>query len=310
MKGNIHFFNTIVLLLVVMILCLFPSQSSAAQTEGLEKYPKIFRFGVLGVLPRVNHKDAQVVVEMNFVRRNRDRFPGIKAHLEIVSDIDSAAEMFRNQALHGISLSGVDFLRLKDRVELDPLFISSRQEKPLEAYVLLVPKRIASLKELAAVSERRLIVEKFGVHNVGQVWLDTVLREQGYSAGDSFFTSIKKVDKPARMVLPVFFGQAEAGLVPESAFQTMAELNPQIGQRLRVLMRSPEFVRSIHCTSPSLNDELVAAIKENAINMADNVDGRQLMMIFQFRSQHLFKPDYLRETERIYAKYKKLTDER
>lgn len=284
---------------------ILPMTAVADEGAVATDYPKVFRFGLLNVLPSLNHKDAQVVIEMNFLRQNREQFPGIEAKLEILSDVASAVKMFQQERLHGISLTGLDFLSLREKVPLDPLFIASRQDTPLEAYVLLALESVKSIDYLSNLRRRRLIMENFGESHIGQVWLDTVLWEQGHSESKTFFTSIRKVDKPTRMVLPVFFGQAEACLVPESVYATMAELNPQIGRRLKVLMRSPDFVRSIHCTVPSLSPVLVDAIKRNAINMAGSVDGRQFMMIFQLKRHFLYEADYMKETERIYRKYKK-----
>lgn len=298
------FFTTQIPVIFFLILMILVSGVHAQDGNGSQDYPKLFRFGVLNVLAGVNQKDAQVVIEMNFVRRNQKQFPGIKAKLEILPDVDAAARMFRQKRLHGISLTGIDYLALREQVPLNPLFISSRLKKPLEAYVLLAPKKIKSLSDVARLPRRRLVLENLGMRNVGQIWLDNVLWENGYEESKVFFSSIRKADKPSRMVLPVFFGQAEVCLVPESAFDAMVELNPQIGAQLNVLMKSPEFVRSIHCTSPNLNARLVETIKRNAVTMAHTVDGQQLMLIFQFQRQFLFEPGYVEGTERIYRKYK------
>lgn len=287
----------------LFLILMIPMATFANEQTVAANYPKLFRFGVLNVLPSVNHKDAQVVIEMNFVRQNRKQFPGIEAKLEVLSDVDSAAKMFQQKRLHGISLTAVDYLALKEKASIDPLFISSRRSEPLDAYVLLVKKGVASFDALLKLPRRRLMIENFGEKNIDQVWLDTVLWDHGKKESKVFFTEIRKADKPTRMVLPVFFGQAEACLVPESLYETMVELNPQIGRRLKVFMRSPEFVRSIHCTTSSLNAELVNAIKKNAIRMGDSVDGQQLMMIFQFKRHFPYEPRYMMETERIYRRY-------
>lgn len=301
-KKSYSIWVTVIIFSSVFILI----SSTHAGEIGISKdYPSVFRFGVLNLLAKVNHKDAQVAIEMNFVKQNQKQFPGIKAKLEILTDVDNAALMFQQKRLHGISLTGIDYLALREIVPIVPLFISSRQDKPLEAYVLLALKSVENIDQLIRQPERRLVMENLGEKHVGQVWLDNILWEKGYGESKSIFTAIRKADKPARMVLPVFFGQADVCLVPESAFSAMAELNPQIGERLKVLMRSPDFVRSVHCTSPTLNVDLVEAMKRNAVSMGQSVDGQQLMMIFQFKRQFLYDPAYLQGTERIFRKYKK-----
>lgn len=297
-------FSILLPVIFCMTLVFTALGAQASEGSGSDDFPKLFRFGVLNLLSGVNQKDAQVAIEMNFVRRNQDQFPGVKAKLEILPNVDAAAQLFRQKRLHGISLTGIDYLALRELVSINPLFISSRLKNPLEAYVLLASKDIDSLNDIARLPRRRLVLENLGERNVGQIWLDNVLWEKGYEESKVFFSTIRKADKPSRMVLPVFFGQAEVCLVPKSAYYAMVELNPQIGTHLKVLMRSPEFVRSIHCTIPSLNSRLVEAIKQNAVKMAHTVDGQQLMMIFQFQRHFLFDPEYIKGTELIYRKYK------
>jgi ABC-type phosphate/phosphonate transport system substrate-binding protein len=268
-------------------------------------YPKVFHFGVLGLLSGVNQKDAQAAIELNLMRDNRNEFPDLKVHVEIIPDVSSAVRLFGRRRLHGIVLTSSDYLALKEQTSMvTPLFISSPQEKLLEAYVLLVSNSVASIDHLSTLGRRRLVMESSGETNIGQLWLDTVLWEHGKRESKSFFSSIRKEIKAARIVLPVFFGQSEACLVPESVFRTMTDLNPQIGQKLKVLKRSPGFVHSVMCSAENLDPELVAAIKRNAANMPHSVEGQQLMMIFQYQNHCLFDPDYLKATERIYQIHK------
>lgn len=267
-------------------------------------YPRLLRYGMLNLLDNVNQKDAQVVIEMKFVNRHRKQFPGIGAKLEILPDVATAASLFKQKRMHGISLTGIDYLALKELAPIVPLFISSRQDKPLEAYVLLVSKSVTSINQLAKLPKRRLVMENLGEAYIGQVWLDTVLWEHKHAESKSFFTNIRQANTLARIVLPVFFEQAEACLVPESAYETMAELNPQISQRLRVLIKSPDFVRAVHCAIDNLNPELVEAMKSNAINLPNTVDGQQLMTIFQIKRIFLFNQDYMKETERVFHLYR------
>lgn len=290
------------LILIFILISLFASSTKVLgiEDEVSHDYPLLFRFGVLNVLPSVNLKDAQVAIEMNFARQKKEAFPGSRVEMEILEDVSGAIAMFERKQLHSILLTSLDYLALREKVDIEPLFISSRTDEPLEAYVILTSKEIASIDQLARQPNRRIIVEDFGANSIGRAWLDTVLWEHDGRGSDSFFTSIRKADKPTQLLLPVFFGQAEACLVPESIFQTMRELNPQIGKRLKILMRSPGFVRTILCTSAGLNSELVEAIRSNAMNMADSTDGQQLMMIFQVQHQFPFKPDYLKASRRIY----------
>jgi ABC-type phosphate/phosphonate transport system substrate-binding protein len=290
--------------LCFLYLIAFPAVSTSGERPPT-LYPDVFRFGVLGLLSGVSQEDAQVAIELNLMRDNRDEFPNLEVHVEIVPDVSSAARLFEQRRLHGIVLTSSDYLALKEQTsKVNPLFISSRQEELLEAYVLLVSNHVTSIDQLSTLGRGRLVMDSCGETNIGQLWLDTVLWEYDKRDSKSFFSDIRKETSAARIVLPVFFGQAEACLVPESVFRTMADLNPQIGQKLKVLKRSPGFAHSVICTIENLDPRLVAAIKRNATNMPHSAGGRQLMMIFQYRRHGLFDPDYLESTERIYQIHK------
>jgi ABC-type phosphate/phosphonate transport system substrate-binding protein len=268
-------------------------------------YPHLFRYAVLHQLSGVNPKDAQVAVEMDLLRYYKTQLPDMSIDFEFMKDRNKALRLLQERKLHGISLSGIDFLFMKDKAPIRPVFVTSKNNQPTESYVLVTSVE-TTLESLSKSPQRRLMTESIGDQSIGLIWLDTVLWDHGYAARTEFFTTIRHADKPARIVLPVFFRQAEACLVPESAYDTMAELNPQIGKRLKVLLRSPGFVRTVNCLLDNLHPDFVAIMRENALHMNDTVEGRQLAMIFQIKGSFLYSPKYLKETQRVYQQYQQM----
>ena len=120
--------------------------------------------------------------------------------------------------------------------------------------------------------------------NIGRMWLDTLLRERQLPVGDTYFTEETYAAKPARIILPIFFRKADACLVLESAYQAMVELNPQIGQQLTVLAKSPGFIRTIHCATELLSEQLIDRFVKESVNMENTVNGKQLMTHLNVRS--------------------------
>ncbi len=109
--------------------------------------------------------------------------------------------------------------------------------------VFLITVAIRPCQSLGDLKNGNLFIhdEKPG-NGVPQMWLDTFLVKQGLTRSKYFFTNIKEVDKVSQAVLPVFFKQADACLVSRSGFETMVELNPQIGEQLAIQATSPGFI--------------------------------------------------------------------
>jgi hypothetical protein len=256
------------------------------------------------LLNNVNAKDAVGAVKFHWSGHLKRAFPGFKPHFEILADLDAVAQRIRNNRLHGLIMDITQYLSIREQVNLKPVFFSSSSNRPLETYVLLV-HRNTNWQRLSTQSSRRLMTEKMDQPNIGRMWLETVLNERQLPTGDTYFTQITPASKPARLILPVFFRQADTCLVLESAYQTMAELNPQISHQLTVLARSPGFITSISCATELLPEKLIDHFIEKSIN-SNSLDSRQLKLIFHIKKAFAFKPEYLFHTENVFRKYKRI----
>ncbi len=296
----------IILLMGLMLWC--ADSSRAGDSEAMTYlYPKVLQYGALNTLDGVNPRDAQVAVEMNFDRLSDITNPDFRVKLEFLPDAPTAARRIEQQKLHALSVTGIDFIDLETLVAVSPLAISSKfSDTPLEPYVLLSRKGV-SLDDIAAMRQRRLVVESNNANDLGRIWLETALHDNGLPGSKTFFTAFEVAAKSTRLVLPVFFGQAEACLVPMSAYDTMVELNPQVGLKLQILLQSPGFIRSLICIADYLDPELVLEMKKALLTMHLSEEGRQLMMIFQLRRNFMFRSEYLAATEKVVEKYKRIS---
>ncbi|MCL4813904.1 MAG: PhnD/SsuA/transferrin family substrate-binding protein [Vicinamibacteraceae bacterium] len=88
------------------------------------------------------------------------------------------------------------------------------------------------------------------------------------------------VSKPARAVLPVFFGQQDACLTTQYGFELMVELNPQLGTGLTVVASSPPMVHSVvvfdRRFSPANRDKVVTSL----LALHESPRGQQVLSLF------------------------------
>jgi phosphonate transport system substrate-binding protein len=274
-----------------------------------DSLPGIARFGILNTLHGVNMNDARAALELNINRQSTTGILNVAPELEIIQDAATAADLIRQKHLHGLNLTGIDYILLREMAAAEPLYVASAlAASPVESYIVLTQKEIDWTK-LSILAQRRLMVERYDQWDIGRIWLETELNQMQLSKSGTFFTAIQAADKPTRLVLPVFFGQAEACLVTESTYQTMVELNPQLGRKLRVLSRSPGVIKSLVCVADNLDPRLVAAMNKKLQDMHMSEDGRQLLMILRLKRFFPFRTEDLEATERILNRYRTLNAE-
>lgn len=304
---SVRNYRLLIFVLCAAMLLQWPAGAGAANPAGNSPGKLLtLRFAMVHVLGDVNPEDAEIAIKVNWSRHLNNLVQGVTSEFEILSDVQSAADMIAKGRLHGLSMEIAQYLELGKTVKLNPVFISSRLSTPLESYLLLVRKG-TSWETLDAQKERRLIIERAPELTIGQMWLETQLHRRNLPPILTYFSQITVSDKPTRIVLPVFFGQADACLVPEAAYQTMSELNPQLQRQLTVLARSPGFIKGIHCTTESMPPHFVDRFIEKGVSMEDSVDGRQLLLIFQMKKNFVFHPEYLANSERIFQAYQSIS---
>lgn len=291
----------------LIVATAYGAESTAPGSSSL--FPSVARFGILNTLHGVNIDDARVALEMNINRQITAGIAHIEPKLEIVPDVVTAANRIEQRHLHGIYISGIDYILLREMVATNPLYVASAlTASPVESYIVLTAME-TDWKKLSGMTRRRLMVEHYAQWDIGRIWLEAELNQMQLPKSETFFTAIQAADKPTRLVLPVFFGQAEACLVTESAYQTMVELNPQLGQKLRILMRSPGVIKSLFCVADYLDPDFVAKTKKRLHAMHLTDDGQQLMMIFRLKRFFPFRPEDLEATERILHRYRTISPE-
>ena len=146
---------------------------------------------------------------------------------------------------------------------------------------------------LPALAGKRLLISVSMTNELPYLWLDSVFLAAGLAPALELLGSMDEVNTPARAVLPVFFGQAEACVTLESAYQTLTELNPQIGRQLVVLESTPPVLISVICINPRADEFVTDTIREELPRLAESREGRQLLTLFGIEGHRPFREEYL-----------------
>ncbi|MCP4119231.1 MAG: phosphate/phosphite/phosphonate ABC transporter substrate-binding protein [Desulfobacteraceae bacterium] len=260
---------------------------------------------IASTISGVDKRDAKVALDIMVGKIVERKFPEVQSSSVIYPDMEAAEHAVENNDIDIMTMLSINYLEIRDRNILIPKYIGSIGREPEEKYVLLVKKE-HNIKALSELRNKKIITQKGGNGVLSLMWLDTLLMEQSLPESRFFFNSVKKNSKVSMAVLPVFFGQADACIVPRNAYETMVELNPQIGKKLNVLSESPGFLVTISCFRSGMAENSRKIIEEQFDTLDENPEYHQILILFHLKSVNRYKPEYLLNVEKLYNKYHRL----
>lgn len=225
----------------------------------------------------------------------------------ITNDMDELREALADGRIDAAILGADAYFRIPgDLLARDYIYVNSRPGGIFETYVLLVHRDsgIETLGDLAGADFR------FWDHSrttLAGRWIETRLAERGQVPAARFFGTTTLEPKVMKTVLPVFFRQAEACLITESAYRDMAELNPQLGQQLRVLEASPQIVSSFLCFRAGYSRELRERVETAIEELPLTASGRQILTVFQCDRIEKHPASALASSRELLAAYEALS---
>lgn len=171
-----------------------------------------------------------------------------RVEANLYDNVDKLVADFNESKLNFMIMNSIDYFRRAKILKVKPEASPYRNGKPTMKYVVLAGT-IRHLAEIGILKNKKLSIAKN--NHLGQIYLDTLLMRSKLSSSDRFFAGIDEKSKESQAILDVFFGKSGACVVSETAFQTMKELNPQVGSKLHVLAESPEFIYTVGIFHPS-----------------------------------------------------------
>ncbi len=187
----------------------------------------------------------------------------------------------RNRALDGFVLTAPEYVEVAGLLD-QKLMADEKLMRQGEQYLLLVHAS-SGIQNLADLAGHELHLYKNPRMCLAPMWLATLFGPQYSARPQPFFSRVTKESKLAQAVLPVYFRKADACVVTRQGFETMCELNPQLGRTLRVLATSPKLM-PYFC---AFRKDCPLAIKERMryalSHLHETTAGQQVLMLFEVR---------------------------
>ena len=274
---------------------------------GEESQPMSMRVGYSGRMSvEAGREDVQVAIGLwarqVTAKMGRDVVPQIS----FFDDRESLRAAIENEELDMLVLPVLDYLDLREMVDIEPCLVSQNGGKWGYEFVLIA-QRARGIEQLQRLDGGKLVVHtRSSPNSLELMWLETLLGREGLGRADELFGDVREAAKTAPAVLAVLFGQADAALVMHQAFATMAELNPQLKTDLEIIATSPGFIPTVTCFLDRTDPAKKQVIYEGALQLHTHPKGQQILTLFANDRVIPFADSYLQGVLELRSEHQRL----
>ena len=267
-----------VALLAIFVTAVPAAFSQSGARESINLHIALTRSGFIGV----NEGDAKAAFKVFAMRIGEKRGYDVTPYVSIFDDVAELATEIGRDTQDLVILDTWDYLTYAPFTNMPVEFVAIEQGVIVEPYVLLAraDRGISGISDLKG--KHVIVLESCNANNCRN-WLRTELLALGLADPQAFFQRMEIKEKVSQVVLPVFFGKADACVVDRSGFVIMSEMNPEVGKTLSVLAHSEPYLDSICCVRQSgweqeqNRSDLLAALEE----IPEDPAGKQIMETIQ-----------------------------
>ncbi|MDP6779538.1 MAG: PhnD/SsuA/transferrin family substrate-binding protein [Candidatus Latescibacteria bacterium] len=300
------------LLASLVFLSLLPTPSGGQAPRDPEPGESTYGFNLIKVgylkdmLPDIDPRDARVAIELWLTQAAAEMDLAAAAKVQFYENMASMVDALVEDRIDVVSLPALDYLEVRKRVALEVYTVGVAQGRVTDEHLILV-REDSEFAALGQLKGAALIVEsgRYARH-IASMWMETLLLKEGLGDTQGFFGSVKLARRASQAVLGVLFRKHDACLVTRRAFETMAELNPQIDEELTVLRRSPGFLREVICGRTGYLADQKETLLEGALRLQDHARGRQVLELFGMERVIRFDPVHLEPIIELAREYESL----
>lgn len=261
---------------------------------------RVIRIGyAAGILSHVDGRDARVAIELWTTQLIGDLGLTLKTSAHSFPGLVSLGVAINNNGVDLVMLSALDFLRIKYQVALDPFLVGTTESGFNKQYVLLSHKDVQS-DNLTFFKNKKMVIHTYSKSDdLPRLWLETLLMKNGITSITDFFKEITEAPIASSAILSVFFKQSDLCLVAQNAFQTAAELNPQLANDLKILDQSPGFLESVVCFRADYDEKMKQLIRDRSVIIQSYPKGEQILTLFQLKRMIHYEDSYVNSLETL-----------
>ncbi len=290
---------------IVLILFLFTSLLAQADNTN-DKENEVGLAFLKNILQNVDINDAFVAIKVWVNELNKQQNLDVKMYPVLYENMDDLIHNFNKDNISNLVCTSIDYLKYKSKLPMIPILVDPGEDGN-EIQFLILTRKKDKIEKIDDLKGKKLIIQKETNLDIIKMWLEVKLHENKLKEKDNFFQAIKTGGLASHTILSVFFGENDACIVTKSAFETMIEINPQVGKNLKILLASPYFIEGLSCYS---KDFMKRKIKNNMVESITNIDkypsGEQIYTLLRVKKLLSFKEEYLNTAKELLKKYNAL----
>jgi phosphonate transport system substrate-binding protein len=282
--------------------CWWGTAAVSGQSAGFDP---VLRYGVsVSTIADVNPNDA-LAASLLFARTIGQAVGAwTDARAMLFLDSDSMVKAMNANSTDLAAMSSMEFLSVERVMKADPFVLYQTSGEVDVEYVLLARAGIRSAADLAG--RRIAVYNPSNQRDLGDTWLDVLLMEAGLPEGSRSVQPVRPFKKRSQAAMALFFNQVDAAVELKSAFDTAVEMNPQLGQQLKVLARSPKLLPGLVCVRRSMDADLRRRYLEKAVTMHQMTQYRQTFIVLHVNRLVAFEPRFLDNIRALSDRYQAL----
>lgn len=221
--------------------------------------------------------------------------------VQLYDDIEFMAKAFEKGDINLAVAPPMSVAIHFDRNSLAECLMATRANDKLDATLLVTRLKL----------DRNAIGELRGKHilmphndELAEIFLNLLTLKEANIPYSKFFAKVTFGDTAKRMLLDVFFDKAEAAIVNQATYELMLELNPQLGEKIRIVADLPQKSRNYGFVQ---RDYIFhKRVAENYLKIADTLRGQQLLAVYQQEKMVFCDNKDLNSFDALYAEYRNL----
>lgn len=228
----------------------------------------------------VNENDAKATLKALGDTVAREHGVPVRPRVEVFQEAGQLAAALRAGTVDALAVPVTELPVVRSEIRDAPILTTQLTGRDWDRYVVLV-RADRGYAAMEGLRGRRLLLHRGPRSCLAEPWLSVTLSEGGLPVAPKFFQAVEWEPKLSRVVLPVFFGKADACVVTWAGFETMKELNPQMERQMRVLAGSGPLITFVLAFRSDYAPEYFDRLEKAFVSLHDSVKGRQLLTIFQ-----------------------------